>query len=125
MERIDPPDLMESFFGCKEAQWSDPYWVANDAEKAALNEKCPVDNDKYFCRELSDHVVKTGRCMLYIAPFDHEDMWREVKVQWQDIDVRTRCLVCQGVFLFPVPPWMKSLVPPSVRPPSAAEMDAV
>jgi len=25
------------------------------------------------------------------------------------------CLTCQGVFLFPVPPWMKSLVPPSVR----------
>ena len=79
-------DLLLAFFGCEEAQWSDPHWTASAEERADLAARVPVDDRIYWCEEISEKVLKHNT-MLYLAPFSRTDMWDEVDITWSPFDV--------------------------------------
>jgi hypothetical protein len=85
-DAVDPDELCLSFFGCEEAHWPDPHWTASAEARANLVTSVPVDNQRYWCEEISEKVLKAG-AMLYLAPFSRTDMWETVSVTWRDYDV--------------------------------------
>ena len=52
-QAVDQESLLLSFFGCKEAQWSDPHWTASAQERADRVARTPVDDNLYWCEEIS------------------------------------------------------------------------
>ena len=87
---IGPPisqaNLLLTFFGCKEEQWSDPHWTASQQERTACVARMPVDDNAYWCEEISERLIKEDT-MLYIAPFSCRDMWDSCNVRWRDYNV--------------------------------------